>query len=319
MIVLLCRRSKRNYLSFYFSSNLKNLQKVWLGINSIISMKSKKSSPVTLTINDTLTSDVDKISIAFNNYFSNIAENIRKSMPTSYKYFSSFMPRANRNSFFLSPVDPTEVIHCISSFKLSKSSGPNSIPSKILSLLKFILSEPLANLINLSFTTGIFPSKLKFSKVIPVHKKGSLLEISNYRPISLLSNIDKIYEKLIHKRLYNFLNVNNILYENQFGFRKGFSTSHALLSIVQKISDHVDKGEFACGIFVDLQKAFDTVDHNILLKKFQFMGFVAPLSHYLNPTYLIGNNMSLLPIIILLFFLLNMEFHKALSLVHFFS
>ena len=122
-------------------------------------------------------------------------------------------------------------------------------------------------LINLSFSTGIFPNNLKTAKVIPIHKKGSKLDCTNYRPISLLSNIDKIFEKLIYKRVYGFLEKNKVLYNYQFGFRKKVSTAQTLLNMSQKILDALDKGQYACGVFIDLQKAFDTVDHDILLKK----------------------------------------------------
>ena len=125
----------------------------------------------------------------------------------------------------------------------------------------------------MSFRAGVFPTALKIAKVIPVYKnKGSPLSCSNYRPISLLSNIDKIFEKIIYKRLHNFLLENNILSPRQFGLRKSHSTSHAVLSIVQKITDALEAGKFAYAIFIDLEKAFDTVDHSILLDKLQHYG-----------------------------------------------
>ena len=123
----------------------------------------------------------------------------------------------------------------------------------------------LSLIINLSFCTGIFPNNLKTAKVIPIHKKGSKLELTNYRPISLLSNIDRIFEKILHKRVYGFLSMKKVLYEQQFGFRRGYSTAQALLNICQKIYDALDKDKFACGVFIDLQKAFDTANNLFLL------------------------------------------------------
>ena len=126
---------------------------------------------------------------------------------------------------------------------------------------------------NLCFSTGTFPEVLKIAKVLPVYKqKGSVTESNNYRPISLLSNMDKVLEKLIYKRTYCFLSRFKILYTNQFGFRRNHSTFHTLASMCQKITDALDKGEHVCGVFVDLQKAFDTVDHEILLAKLQHYG-----------------------------------------------
>ena len=174
---------------------------------------------------------------------------------------------------FLSPTSPEEVLKIIGSFSESKSSGPHSIPVKILKLLKHDIATPISILINRYFGTGKFPTLLKTSKVIPIFKnKGSPLEVSNYRPISLLSNIEKIYEKVMYSRLFGFLDTHNLIYARQFGFRKGHSTIHALINITERIRKCLDKGEFACGVFVDLQKAFDTVDHKILLSKLDHYG-----------------------------------------------
>ena len=105
-----------------------------------------------------------------------------------------------------------------------------------------------------------------------MHKKGSKLEIDNYRPISLLSNLNKIFEKLMYKRVYKFLSLHHSFFEMQFGFRERHSTSHALISLTETIRQALDKSKFACGIFIDLKKAFDTVDHNILLSKLNYYG-----------------------------------------------
>ena len=115
--------------------------------------------------------------------------------------------------------------------------------------------------------TGGFPSVLKTAKVVPALKKDSKLDFSNYYPISLLSNIEKILEKLVYKRLHIFLNKDNVIYNLQFGFRQQYSTSHALINITENIRKAYDDRNIGCGVFVDLQKAFDTVDHQILLAK----------------------------------------------------
>ena len=109
-------------------------------------------------------------------------------------------------------------------------------------------------------------------KVIPIHKGGSTQDVNNFRPIALLSIFDKILEKLMHVRLYKFLEDNNILYENQFGFRKKNSTVHALIQITEKIRESIDQGKFGCGIFIELREAFDTVNHEILLRKLEHYG-----------------------------------------------
>ena len=124
----------------------------------------------------------------------------------------------------------------------------------------------------MSFTTGQFPTKGSEAHIIPSYKKGDKSECSNYRPISLLPNISKIIEKAMYTRLYNFLEKYNCLYKKQFGFRNSHSTNHALISITEKIRESLDNNEYSCGVFLDFQKAFDTVNHNILLKKLHHYG-----------------------------------------------
>ena len=193
------------------------------------------------------------------NYFASIAETAKKNMKHSHKYHLS---NENDNTLFRQPTNKEEITN-ISSLNSNKASGPNSIPYRILLLLKNEISKQLADLFNLSFMTGIFPSVLKIAKVVPVFKKDSKLDYSNYRPITLLSNIEKILEKLMYKRLYTLLDNKDIIYDIQFGFRQQYSTSHVLINITENVRKALDEGNIGCGGFVDLQKAFDTVDHQI--------------------------------------------------------
>ena len=131
---------------------------------------------------------------------------------------------------------------------------------------------PLGRIISTSFSTGVYPDALKISKIIPIYKGGSNENVNNYRPISLLSIFDKIVEKIMHSRLYEFLIEHKILHPKQFGFRKNNSTSYALLEISEKIKETIDKNKYGCGVFIDLRKAFDTVNHKILLNKMEHYG-----------------------------------------------
>ena len=160
----------------------------------------------------------------------------------------------------------------IKTFNLNKAIGPNSIPVIILKEIKKEISEPLSTIINLSFDTGDFPNCLKLAKVIPVYKKGDQQECNNYRPISLLSNISKLIEKLLYNRLYKFLNQNKYLFNYQFGLRNHHSTNHTLISITEKIRKALDEGKFVCGVFLGFQKAFDTVNHKIRISKLEHYG-----------------------------------------------
>ena len=148
----------------------------------------------------------------------------------------------------------------------------NSIPVFLLKTFHVFFSHWLSKLINLSFETGVFPTLLKTAKVHPLHKKESKLNHLNYRPISLLSIFSKIYEKLVYTRVYSYLDQNGLIYTKQFGFRSNYSTDHALISLTEHIRSLLDVGQYVCGIFVDLEKAFDTVSHDIMCRKLEFYG-----------------------------------------------
>jgi len=266
-------KSKKNYYAKYFEENNNNSKKVWEGIRSIINIKNPKSTSISqLKIDDRIIDHPKEIAESINDFFADIGINTEKSIPINPiikpdKYLKDF----NIDTFNISPITNEEILEIITHLD-NKSTGPQSIPVYLLQLIADLIIIPLSNIISNSFISGVFPNALKVSKVIPIHKGDSAEEVNNYRPISLLSIFDKIIEKVMYKRLYSFLEQHNILFENQFGFRKNNSTTFALLEITERIKETIDKHNYGCGIFIDLRKAFDTVNHSILLTKLKHYG-----------------------------------------------
>ena len=139
---------------------------------------------------------------------------------------------------------------------------------------------------------GNFPSKLKYAKIVPVYKAKMVMKANHVIiDLYLLSNFNRIFEKVMYNRLKSFLNKHDIFYQKQYGFRDQRSTEHALLDIVNKIQEYMDKGMFSCGVFIDLQKAFDTANHHILLQKLNHYGVRGIINDWFN-SYLIGRIQS---------------------------
>ena len=268
------RISKINYFKHFFNENACNAKQTWSGIKSIINISnSPKNNPTSLLVGEETISDPKVIADTFNNYFSTIAQKLQSKIFHHSHDYKKYLKNKNENSFFITPTDKNEIINILNTFNINKSTGPHSIPNSILFLIKYIIAEPLATMIHLSFETGIFIDDLKVAKTVPIFKgTGSNLNHCNYRPISLLSNVNKLIEKLMYNRLYSFLSKFSCIYDLQFGFGTNHSTVHALINLTEDIRSSLDNNNFAVGVFVDLQKAFDTVDHKILLSKLEFYG-----------------------------------------------
>ena len=152
------------------------------------------------------------------------------------------------------------------------SCGHDGISNKLLKCIKHELSKSLTLIINQMLTTGIFPESLKLSKITPIYKKGDRVFLENYRPISLLPTISKIFERVIHDQLYDYFNSNNLLATQQYGFRPQHSTEYAAVKLVDHTSSEMENQKIPTAVFIDLSKAFDTLSYDILLYKLKYYG-----------------------------------------------
>jgi hypothetical protein len=229
-----------------------------------------------------------KVANIFNNHFIEVPEKILQSINKTRKATVCHRKSTNSNpcnSPFIHPVTPQEILQIGMSLKNKLSSGYDDIPDKIIKYSIPFITSVLTHLGNLSISEGIFPQQLKMSKVHPLFKKGDKNDSDNYRPISLLSGFSKIFEKIMHKRLINFLNKNATITSSQFGFRQNRSTTDALYDFLNDTLNSIDNKNQTLGLFIDLTKAFDTVRHDLLLKRLTNYG-ITGLAHNWIKSYL---------------------------------
>ena len=262
----LLRQAERAHYKSLLNENKNNLRNMWNILKEVINKKKSCIKPSKMRIGSSETTDKHTIANGFNNFFVNIGNNLAKKIPKTRMDPVSYIKDTNPHSIFLKPVDENEVQRIIFNLK-NASAGIDGIHSNVIKRTFHSYLVPLSHVLNLSIIQGFFPDSLKLAKVVPLYKSGDTASLSNYRPVSVLPLFSKILERLLYNRILDFITKHKVLYNYQFGFRTNHSTNMALTILLDKIVSAIDKGEYVIGIFIDLQKAFDTVNHEILLNK----------------------------------------------------
>ena len=218
-------------------------------------------------MNNNIITDPMSMANALNQHFSSIC-----CSQLSELSFSSITNTVNNGTFSFSTIHPSDVQQAILEIKSSNGAGPDGLDIKFIKLSSHVLAFPLCDLFNLSLSTCVIPLMWKFAKVTPLHKGGDSLDVNNYRPISIISNVAKIFEKLIFRQLSKYINDFSLLTPNQSGFRPNHSTTTALTIFTNDIFSAQDNNRSTGAIFIDLTKAFDMVNHYILLDKLYAIG-----------------------------------------------
>ena len=256
----LLRRSRKDYFSEKFDNFNGNVAKSWKLLNTLLGRGGKSA----------LSKDAPSAD-CFNRYFSSIAGELDSKIPVVDASPIDYMGTRVPDSFFADPCSVSEISSIISQF-VTKGSPINEIPVFIYKSVCSIIAPYLVELFNESIESGTFPSCLKVARVVPIHKKDDPALPSNYRPISTLPVMSKLFELLMHGRIVRYLNRLNILSGNQFGFRAMRGTNDAIIDIYEHVFSSFEKSEHSVAVLLDFSKAFDTVSHRILLDKLEHIG-----------------------------------------------
>lgn len=269
----LLKNSKNNYYKEKLKNAHGDCKKTWKIINDATNYKSKHKDSKSIHIynenGELNTNNIENANI-FNNFFINVGTKMSEKIDKNLTHIPE--GPSVQSSIFLKPIERNEIIQIISELKSNSASGPDGISATLIKQIHMYIIEPLTYLINLSFKTAILPNQWKESIVTPVYKSGDPKNVNNYRPISVINNFTKIFEKCLKNRLMSFFEKHNIITSRQFGFRKNVSTENAVIDLIKTLVTNMNQNKKCLGIFLDLAKAFDTVSHEILLKRLSNVG-----------------------------------------------
>ena len=263
-------KSKHEYYKNSFELFKDNIKKSWNLINELKGKKKSKREDIHLSVDSKNIVEPYEVANTFAKYFSSVGNILENNLRSSDQSPYSHIDR-NPNSFALFPVTQQEIINIIAKLK-NTHTELNNISIEIFKSVGELVSVPLVKIINTSFSNGVFPECLKLAKITPIFKKENKLLHINYRPISSLPFLSKIFERCMTNRLLSFFNKFELFSDRQYGFLKNKSTKDAVFSFTETIYDAFDSSNHNISILVDLKSAFDTVNHGILLKKLELYG-----------------------------------------------